>query len=63
MLESVLYSSTIEFKIYSIKPIILEDPVDVVDKLHNDVITVTVGGQRYTFVSPEFDLDLVKSLK
>ncbi len=40
-----------------IKKLILENEYDIINKVYDDVITITVGEQQYTFLNPELELD------
>ena len=39
------------------KEINLENDFDILDKIKDDVITLTIGNQTYTFLNPEITLD------
>lgn len=46
----------IQQRVLFVKPLELENPYDILNKIHDDVITVTVGGQVYEFINPELEL-------
>ena len=40
-----------------VKKLILENEYDIINKVYDDVITITIGEQQYTFLNPELELD------
>ncbi|WP_145758334.1 hypothetical protein [Sediminicola sp. YIK13] len=44
-------------RVLFVKKLELENPFDILNKINDDVITVKIGGQVYTFLNPEIKLD------
>lgn len=44
-------------RVLFVKKLELENRFDVLNKINDDVITVNIGGQIYTFLNPEITLD------
>ncbi|MFH6602037.1 hypothetical protein ACEZ3G_01000 [Maribacter algicola] len=44
-------------RVLFVKKLELENRFDVLNKINDDVITVKIGGQVYTFLNPEIELD------
>ncbi|RZS93633.1 hypothetical protein [Aquimarina brevivitae] len=40
-----------------INPLVINNDADILDKLYDDVITVTISDQEYTFLNPELKLE------
>ncbi len=47
----------VQQRILFVKKLELENEYDVLNKINDDVITVTIGGQIYKFLNPELSLD------
>lgn len=44
-------------RVLFIKKLALKNKYDILNKIYDDVITVTIGGQVYTFLNPELELN------
>ena len=51
------YWNKTQQRILLINPIPLQNEYDILKKIYDDVITVSVSDQKYTFVNPELVLE------
>ncbi len=50
-------ANRIQQRVLFVKRLDLKNPYDVLNKIHDDVITVKVGAQVYEFLTPELSLN------